>query len=120
MKHGISAQVVDARTSAHAHFSREELRALFSLHTRTPCLTHDLMGCPCGGDGAAPRQEAEEGGEEETRACQLQQGACTSSSSSMDQLRAWQHFAPPLAEGAVRDTCLAAAQDFVTYVFAHT
>ena len=118
MKHGISAQVVDACSHAHAHFSREELRALFTLHTRTPCLTHDLMCCPCGGDGS--HQAGEEGHEEEQRACQLKQGAPTGSSSSMDQLKAWQHLAAPLAEGAVRDACLEAAQDFISYVFAHT
>jgi len=51
-KQGLSGTVVDLTKKAdHISFSSEELRDLFSFDPNTTCLTHDLLGCQCTGDG---------------------------------------------------------------------
>ncbi|XP_037085497.1 DNA repair and recombination protein RAD54B-like [Pollicipes pollicipes] len=46
-KQGLSAAVVDADQRSAAHFSRDELRDLFSLEEDAECCTHDLLSCGC-------------------------------------------------------------------------
>ena len=41
-------------------FSQEELRDVFGYHPNTTCLTHDLLGCACGGNGKEVQTPAEE------------------------------------------------------------
>lgn len=56
-KQGLSGAVVDlTRSSEHIQFSVEELKDLFTLHEDSPCVTHDLLGCECGG-GKGPTGE---------------------------------------------------------------
>lgn len=121
-KQGLSGAVVDARESNHAHFSTEELKDLFTVHYDTACLTHDLLQCECDqqGGSAAPQQAATE--QEPERACQL--GAVSTSATAdtqitrtMDQLQRWYHLAPPLPLSLIKDQCLEAASDFITFLF---
>lgn len=41
-------------------FSQDELKDVFSYHPNTPCLTHDLLGCTCGGNGTDPHNQIQE------------------------------------------------------------
>ena len=52
----------EASESAGDSFSQEELKDIFNLHLSTRCLTHDLLGCACGGSGSEPRQIVPENG----------------------------------------------------------
>lgn len=54
-KQGLSGAVVDlGKKAEHISFSAEELRDLFTFDPNTDCLTHDLLGCKCSGDGRIP------------------------------------------------------------------
>ncbi|XP_028396792.1 DNA repair and recombination protein RAD54B-like [Dendronephthya gigantea] len=47
-KQGLSGAVADSNISSKPQdFSREDLKDLFTLHTKTTCLTHDLLNCSC-------------------------------------------------------------------------
>lgn len=49
MKQGLSNSVVDDDVNSKRHFTREELKKVFSLTENTLCDTHDLIGCKCRG-----------------------------------------------------------------------
>lgn len=49
-KQGLADSVMDNKSSASA-FTQAELRDIFSLDEETECQTHDLLECPCGGQG---------------------------------------------------------------------
>ena len=49
MKQGLSNSVVDDDVNSKRHFSREELKDVFSLIEKSPCDTHDLINCNCRG-----------------------------------------------------------------------
>lgn len=54
-KQGLSGAVVDlGKKGEHINFPAEELRDLFTFDPDTNCLTHDLLGCKCSGDGRMP------------------------------------------------------------------
>lgn len=48
-KGALADAIVDQKKTASA-FTQEELRDLFTLDRETPCQTHVLMGCDCGGE----------------------------------------------------------------------
>uniref|UniRef100_S4RDA9 RAD54 homolog B n=1 Tax=Petromyzon marinus TaxID=7757 RepID=S4RDA9_PETMA len=122
-KQGLSGSVVDAASSArseHIRFSLEELRNLFTLHEGTCCFTHDLLGCPCQGDGGilsgANKKSLVE------RTCQLGRETNTSSSAqrstkalSMAELMEWHHFSST-GLSSLPDPDLCQAADDITFV----
>ena len=54
MKSGLS---VGGGGGASGHFSKEELRDLFSFREDTECETHDLLQCSCEGGGEPQKLE---------------------------------------------------------------
>ena len=54
MKSGLS---VGEGEVVSGHFSKEELRDLFSFREDTDCETHDLLQCSCGGGGQPQKVE---------------------------------------------------------------
>ncbi|XP_049974675.1 DNA repair and recombination protein RAD54B isoform X2 [Alexandromys fortis] len=93
-KQGLSGAVVDlTRSSEHIQFSVEELKDLFTLHEDSPCVTHDLLGCECGG-GKGPTDDALDA-PVTSRQCQLgpqHQKSRSLRPLSMSQLKQWRHF----------------------------
>ncbi|XP_005362454.1 DNA repair and recombination protein RAD54B [Microtus ochrogaster] len=93
-KQGLSGAVVDlTRSCEHIQFSVEELKDLFTLHEDSPCVTHDLLGCECGG-GKGPTDGALDA-PVTSRQCQLgpqHQKSHSLRPLSMSQLKQWQHF----------------------------
>ena len=101
-KQGIGDGVANGASEApstssanNLHFTKEELRDLFSLNEDTLSDTHDLLGCDCFSGNFTDQQEEKIEGEEE-RDCQLGGGgseatAKASSSSIMDLLK-WKHI----------------------------
>ncbi|KAK3871160.1 hypothetical protein Pcinc_023686 [Petrolisthes cinctipes] len=122
-KQGLSGTVVDARESQRVHFSVQELKDLFTLHSDTACLTHDLLQCECDQQGGqAPAASYTQQDDTTHRACQLGSTSTTKSTSStttMDQLYSWHHLAPPFSSAVVKDWCLEAASDFITFIFSN-
>ncbi|XP_042891287.1 DNA repair and recombination protein RAD54B-like [Penaeus japonicus] len=118
-KQGLSGAVVDARDSERVHFSTKELKDLFTLHSNTPCLTHDMLQCSCDQTGQTIASPGTEENTEPERSCQLgDQGRSKSSSNTtMDQLQKWCHSAAPFSPEIIRDPCLEAASDFITFLF---
>ncbi|KAI9802058.1 MAG: helicase [Piccolia ochrophora] len=49
-KTGLADSVME-QTSGTSAFSTDELHDLFTLDTAATCQTHDLLACPCGGNG---------------------------------------------------------------------
>ncbi|KAI5820395.1 SNF2 family N-terminal domain-containing protein [Pyronema omphalodes] len=49
-KQGLADSVMDNKSSSSV-FTQAELRDIFSLDEETECQTHDLLECPCGGQG---------------------------------------------------------------------
>lgn len=45
---------VGGASSKSDSFSPQDLRDLFSVHTTTPCHTHDLIDCPCDAENSSP------------------------------------------------------------------
>ncbi|XP_071551421.1 DNA repair and recombination protein RAD54B-like isoform X2 [Panulirus ornatus] len=119
-KQGLSGVVVDARDSDRVHFSTEELKDLFTLHYDTACQTHDLLDCQCDlRSGNSVSIHEEKRNKEQERACQLHVGSSSNSfnTTTMDQLQNWCHLAPPFSSAVVKDPCLEAASDFITFLF---
>lgn len=119
-KQGLSGAVIDARESDRVHFSTEELKDLFTIHRETACLTHDLLKCQCdlmGGTSMDTHQEQVI--KQPERACQLYSGSsgCHLNTITMDQLQNWCHLATPFVPDTVKDPCLEAASDFITFLF---
>lgn len=53
-KIGLSDSLMDTSVSSVKSsdaFTQEELRDIFTLHTRTACITHDQLQCDCAGSG---------------------------------------------------------------------
>ncbi|XP_076868813.1 DNA repair and recombination protein RAD54B isoform X2 [Brachyhypopomus gauderio] len=117
-KQGLSGTVVDlGKRAEHISFSAEELRDLFTFDPNITCLTHDLLGCQCSGDGSIP------GVEEVTvtseRACQL--GRRTDSVPqrvSMSELMHWRHFTGNIQ--SYGDVYLDLAHRHITFAFQST
>ncbi|XP_037798224.1 DNA repair and recombination protein RAD54B-like [Penaeus monodon] len=118
-KQGLSGAVVDARDSERVHFSTKELKDLFTLHSNTACLTHDMLQCSCDLTGKTIALPNPEENTEPERSCQLgDHGQYRSSSNTtMDQLQKWYHSAAPFSPEIISDPCLEAASDFITFLF---
>ncbi|ROT81158.1 DNA repair and recombination protein RAD54B [Penaeus vannamei] len=118
-KQGLSGAVVDARDSERVHFSTKELKDLFTLHSNTVCLTHDMLQCSCDLTGQTIAVPNTEENTEPERSCQLgDHGQSRSSSNTtMDQLQKWYHSAAPFSPEIIRDPCVEAANDFITFLF---
>jgi len=112
MKSGLS---VGEGEVVSGHFSKEELRDLFSFREDTVCETHDLLQCSCEGGGELQNLD------EEDRTCQL--GRSTEKREEgggrMEQLMGWRHWKLP-HEDYSTDGFLATASPFITYLFTHT
>ncbi|XP_048881029.1 DNA repair and recombination protein RAD54B isoform X1 [Brienomyrus brachyistius] len=120
-KQGLSGTVVDASKRAeHSSFSVEELRDLFTLHEDSHCVTHNLLGCGCSGDGRVPGRPVEEE-LTEWRPCQL--GQCSGRSGaakhlSMSELMQWAHHSGE--SPSFSDAFLDRAREHVTFAFRST
>ena len=105
MKSGLS---VGEGEVVSGHFSKEELRDLFSFREDTECETHDLLQCSCEGGGEPQKLEEVEVEIkiyfnicikcfQEVRICQL--GRFTEKrglgGGRMEQLMGWRHWKLP-------------------------
>ncbi|MCJ8745609.1 hypothetical protein PDJAM_G00132140 [Pangasius djambal] len=117
-KQGLSGAVVDlGKKGEHINFSAEELRDLFTFDPNTDCLTHDLLGCKCSGDGRMPGA-VEDVTVAAGRACQLGRradGAGVPQRVSMSELMQWKHFSGTIP--SYGDVYLDHAHSHITYAF---
>ncbi|XP_034154104.2 DNA repair and recombination protein RAD54B isoform X2 [Pangasianodon hypophthalmus] len=120
-KQGLSGAVVDlGKKGEHINFSAEELRDLFTFDPNTDCLTHDLLGCKCSGDGRMPGV-VEDVTVVTGRACQLGRradGAGVPQRVSMSELMQWKHFSGTIP--SYGDVYLDHAHSHITYAFQST
>ncbi|KAI5092271.1 DNA repair and recombination protein RAD54B, partial [Silurus meridionalis] len=120
-KQGLSGAVVDlGKKGEHISFSAEELRDLFTFDPETDCLTHDLLGCKCSGDGTLPGV-VEDASLATGRVCQLgrrSDGASVPQRVSMSELMQWKHFSGTLS--SYGDVYLDHAHSNITYAFQST
>ncbi|KIJ39853.1 hypothetical protein M422DRAFT_780869 [Sphaerobolus stellatus SS14] len=56
----MAGQSRDGSNSKTDSFSPEDLRDLFNVHSRTPCHTHDLLGCICAGPAIVSQNKDED------------------------------------------------------------
>ena len=128
-KQGLGGGVVDqgngtgasSHKAAKFHFTREELKDLFSFIEDTDCDTHDLLDCCC--DGTSNNVVPNSTFGEAVRACQIGGGdpvatpsnSSKSSGGNIKDLLTWQHIQPPI--GDLDDQCLASATSLITYAF---
>ncbi|XP_071950121.1 DNA repair and recombination protein RAD54B-like isoform X2 [Antedon mediterranea] len=107
-KQGLSGAIVDANINTKTVFSTEELKDLFTLHTDSACVTHDLLTCSC-----SSHKQLNSTVEAPRRRCQLGDKS-TPRSISMDELLKWQHI--PVSKGSInKDPCL--QSDSITFIF---
>jgi DNA repair and recombination protein RAD54B len=116
-KQGLGGGLVDeaSATSAKFHFSKEELRDLFSFDESSSCSTHDLLECDCDGTGKNVRSAASPA----TRPCQLGGGcgpehrAGGGGGGNIRDLLQWRHLIPTVGE--IDDECLESAKQYITF-----
>ncbi|XP_063055233.1 DNA repair and recombination protein RAD54B [Engraulis encrasicolus] len=117
-KQGLSGAVVDLGKGAeHISFSSEELRDLFTFDPKTSCLTHQLLGCQCGGSGEIQGLTEEESTVVE-RTCQLGRRAESVNAPqrvSMSELMQWRHYSGD--SQSYGDAYLDHAHSHITYAF---
>ena len=93
-KQGLGGGLVDETGSGSRvkfHFTKEELKDLFSLDEITKtCSTHDLLDCDCSGNGRNKSDKIAQGSAE--RSCQLGSSEPKPSSGGIKDLLQWQHF----------------------------
>ena len=91
-KQGLGGGLVDETGSrVKFHFTKDELRDLFSLDEITKtCSTHDLLDCACSGNGSNKARELAQHSTE--RSCQLGSSEPKLSSGGIKDLMQWQHF----------------------------
>ncbi|XP_053343890.1 DNA repair and recombination protein RAD54B isoform X1 [Clarias gariepinus] len=120
-KQGLSGAVVDlGKKGEHINFSVEELRDLFTFDPNTDCLTHDLLGCKCSGDGTMA-DVVEDVTIATGRACQLGRrpdAANIPQRVSMSELMQWKHFSGTVS--SYGDVYLDHAQSHITFAFQST
>ncbi|XP_066942085.1 DNA repair and recombination protein RAD54B-like isoform X2 [Macrobrachium rosenbergii] len=118
-KQSLSGAVVDARESERVHFSTAELKDLFTMHSDTVCLTHDLLKCRCDCSGEVSKVDQQLSEPQSERVCQLGKVGISPNTfnTTMDQLHNWSHIGQPINPDVIKDQCLAAASDFITFVF---
>ena len=147
-KQGLGGGLVDPEStkgSGQFHFSREDLKDLFSFRDDTDCDTHELLDCCCDGTGTIPSllllnrcktfndhfyyylgsnldelsdTNLSTTAQEPARACQIgcdRPASEASSKSNMKDLLNWRHLLPPI--GQLGDECLDEACQYVTYAF---
>ncbi|XP_060756581.1 DNA repair and recombination protein RAD54B [Neoarius graeffei] len=118
-KQGLSGAVVDlGKKGEHINFSAEELRDLFTFDPNTNCLTHDLLGCKCSGDGRMPGNTHKHTFWIIWRACQLGRRASVPQRISMSELMQWKHFKGTIP--SYSDVYLDHAHSHITYAFQST
>ncbi|XP_026857007.2 DNA repair and recombination protein RAD54B isoform X1 [Electrophorus electricus] len=117
-KQGLSGAVVDlGKKTEHISFSTEELRDLFTFDPNSTCLTHDMLGCQCPGDGSIPGVKEVTAAAE--RACQLGRRADSIPQRvSMSELMHWRHFSGSIQ--SYGDIYLDHAHSHITYAFQST
>ncbi|XP_045027998.1 DNA repair and recombination protein RAD54B isoform X2 [Daphnia magna] len=120
LKQGLSGTIVDTRDSTQGHFTKEELKDLFTLREDTNCDTHDLIDCPCTQKGQNETLPGLDDYDfEDERECQL--GARSSKRNELhktvDQLMDWEHFGVPFSAGSFEDVCLESALEDISFVF---
>uniref|UniRef100_A0A8C9W0J3 RAD54 homolog B n=1 Tax=Scleropages formosus TaxID=113540 RepID=A0A8C9W0J3_SCLFO len=108
-KQGLSGAVVDSSKRAeHSSFPAEELKDLFTLHEGSECVTHDLLGCCCTGDGSAP------GWAPVSSSCRTStQGHLT-----MSELMQWRHYSS--RSTSFSDAYLDRVQSHISFAFRST
>ncbi|KAG7470061.1 hypothetical protein MATL_G00135250 [Megalops atlanticus] len=120
-KQGLSGAVVDlSKRAEHISFSAEELRNLFTLHEGSDCVTHQLLGCSCHGDGTTPGKVEEERPTEQ-RPCQLGRRSDRPGSQkhlSMSELMQWRHYSGGVP--SFSDPYLDRARNHITFAFQST
>lgn len=124
-KQGLSGTVADASASSKVEFSREDLKDLFTLHTKTSCLTHEMLNCSCTrcseeeGDGnLRDCQIKNNPSSSATRTCQLGNTRETKEKNlSMAELMQWGHFSRPITETNLKDELLLSCSDNIDFIF---
>lgn len=127
-KQGLGGGLMDGadcsnKSSGQFHFTKQDLKDLFSFNLETQCETHDLLGCECVGDGKNA-EESEEGADD--RACQIGGGSAGTLGSKkkdgtagdkgqMRDLLKWRHIAR--ANGDLGDENLVEAAKYISYAF---
>ncbi|WFD43583.1 helicase [Malassezia psittaci] len=56
---GSDTRTIEQASSVGDSFSQEEIKDIFTLHPYTRCLSHDLLRCPCDGQGTPPPKVSE-------------------------------------------------------------
>ena len=137
-KQGLGGGFLDDEGSAGKggkkfHFTREELRDIFSLNENTNSDTHDLLGCDCEGKGMVrdnesgdPKHEDKGDDRGEVRHCQLGEDLPSAAAkggkearkekgSGIKDLVGWIHTDPNHVE--IDDPCLLDAAGNISFVF---
>ncbi|KAI9557966.1 RAD54B meiotic recombition protein [Daphnia sinensis] len=120
LKQGLSGTIVDTRDSTQGHFTKEELKDLFTLREDTNCDTHDLIDCSCTQNRLNETPPGLDDYDfDDERECQL--GARSSKRNGLhktvDQLMDWEHFGVPFSSGNFEDVCLESALEYVSFIF---
>ena len=108
-KQGIG--VLSDSTGGKFHFTKDELRDLFSWNPEAVCETHSLLDCTCDG-------KAELNNTTITQAVQDSMAkALPEDNSRMRDLLSWRHIDPK--KRPLEDSVLATAGNYISYVFAN-
>ncbi|CAB4042599.1 Hypothetical predicted protein, partial [Paramuricea clavata] len=124
-KQELSGAVADTNVSSKRQdFSREDLKDLFTLHTKTTCLTHELLNCSCTTKTHGEEENARSvtsGVVNLARKCQLGLGGIRHETKeknlSMAELLQWKHFSRPIEETNLEDDMLRLCADDIDFVF---
>jgi len=108
-KQGIG--VLSDSTGGKFHFTKDELRDLFSWNPEAVCETHSLLDCTCDG-------KAELNNTTITQAVQESMAkALPEDNNRMRDLLSWRHIDPK--KRPLEDSVLATAGNYISYVFAN-
>ncbi|KAI8921587.1 P-loop containing nucleoside triphosphate hydrolase protein [Entophlyctis helioformis] len=123
-KMALSDTVIDNAQNSANSFTSDELRDIFSLDTDTACLTHDTLGCACGGGSGGSSSPATHlpGDDEEDEEEDLGLGDDRTDKEG----DGWTHYSAPFAgesvcgdaDGGVLGPALSASGQSVSFVFA--
>eukprot|EP00118_Oscarella_pearsei_P020799 m.229567 g.229567 ORF g.229567 m.229567 type:complete len:886 (+) comp40045_c0_seq52:113-2770(+) len=119
MKQGLSGAVVDAglRSESKSHFTREELKDLFTLREATSCDTLDLLLRSTESEptaAVAAKQEVVR------RSCQLGTASREGNSSkkrAVYEVLSWRRYGEPIRQSTLKDETILCAESTVTFVF---
>ncbi|KAJ3281553.1 DNA repair and recombination protein rad54b [Borealophlyctis nickersoniae] len=93
-KQGLSDSLMDEKDTATNNFTAQELKNLFTLDETSDCLTHELLGCECGGAGGTVDKETEK-----VKVLKTEE-------SKLAALNDWIHLSVPFEEFVSPDTDL--------------